>query len=306
MPQQLPVMTAMSRLIFSPFHTEEHTMTKYSGMTALLLLCSMLVFLFTGCGAGSSNAQPPQNANAAPKADLSDPLNACLDSWVLEATAESPTDPATIWFAAVPAAYQDGQTAELVVTLNGETEVTVPCQWDGSTYNTFLTLTPQDGYGYYFQIAEADGTPVLIPLSTPEEPVKPALTYLASSMTAFCNLHVEKWSADNGIISIESGSIQVQLPQITLDTKAVSCDSVVLLTRLNDEDIGSLSLSLTEGDTIGSYFAELNDLQLRVPEIQKDDQLNLLLEVPLSNGETLSAQGGSWFFNGTGLELMAG
>lgn len=290
-------------------------MMKKNRLTALSVCVLLVVSVLTGCGKTDTRQelQQLQKENAELRAQV-DSLRSQLsvqnypqlDSWALDAFALNSTDPVSVQFTAVPTAYEEGQTASLLVTLNGREEVVVPCTWDGSVYSTFLTLVPQDGYGFYYILTEPDGSQVQIPLSTPENPVKPSLTYLETSLATFCNLFVDDWSADSGSITIHRGTAVVQLALITDNGDRLTCDEAELVMELNGEKIRSWTIPLTEGETVGSYVVDLSGTTLQIPEIHTDDQLDLLLYAPLSDGRTLTSTGGSWFFDGEALKLVVG
>ena len=60
------------------------------------------------------------------------------------------------------------------------------------------------------------------------------------------------------------------------------------------------------GESAGSYELTLEDVTFDMPKMKDDDQLDLWLEVTLSNGEAITSNGGSWFYSDDALNLMVG
>lgn len=290
-------------------------MMKKSRLMTTVICLFMTALVLTGCGKSKTQQELErlQEENAALRAQV-DSLRSQLtvgdypqlDSWALDAYALNGSDPVSIHFTAVPTAYEQGQTASLLVTLNGSEEVVVPCNWDGSVQSAFVTLLPQDGYGYYYVLTEPTGSQVQIPLSTPENPVKPSLTFLATSLANFCNLFLDDWSADAESITIRQGTVLVQLPLISDGGDRLTCTEAELVMELNGEEIQKWPIPLMEGETAGSFTADLSGTILKIPAIHRDDQLDLLLYAPISDGRILTSEGGSWFFNGESLDLVVG
>ena len=110
-----------------------------------------------------------------------------LESWSLEARGADAASPVQILFTARPCARPDGQTAQLLVTLDGEEITRADCLWDGENYTAAASLLPENGYGYYCLLADGEREPERILLSTPDSPAVPKLTYLAGSLEAYAN-----------------------------------------------------------------------------------------------------------------------
>ena len=72
-----------------------------------------------------------------------------LESWSLEARGTDAASPVQILFTARACARPDGQTAQLLVTLDGEEITRADCLWDGENYTAAASLLPENGYGYY-------------------------------------------------------------------------------------------------------------------------------------------------------------
>ena len=70
-----------------------------------------------------------------------------LESWSLEARGADAASPVQILFTARPCARPDGQTAQLLVTLDGKEITRADCLWDGENYTAAASLLPENGYG---------------------------------------------------------------------------------------------------------------------------------------------------------------
>ncbi|MBQ8833804.1 MAG: bZIP transcription factor [Oscillospiraceae bacterium] len=214
-------------------------------------------------------------------------------------TAWSSSNGATITVTATPAAYTEGQHADLVVWLNGVEVEKMPFQWDGTTYSATVELEAADGYTFLCVLSTPDGKENEIVLDSPE---MDALIYLESNLTAFLNMVVTDWTAEEGILSLNAGYAQVQLPRLA----DVSIASAELVLTLNGEKTERQELAFTPGGDEGSYENLLGGIPFSLPEMEEDSQLDLTLEVTLSDGRDLSVTGGSWYYTGGELMLAVG
>lgn len=229
-----------------------------------------------------------------------------LKGWSLTAAAWSSSNGATVTLTAEPAAFQEGQTAALSVRLNGLEAENVPCTWDGTAYTATVDLNAADGYSYYCILTAPDGAREQIALNTPENPVDDTLVYLETSLSSYCNMFVEDWEAEDGKLAVTSGYIQVQTPRISTDGKAAAYTRAELCFQLNGQEIDRQAITLPEGEGGGSYELALTGISFPIPELEDDYQLDLWLEVTLSNGETITCNGGSWYYFGGELNLIVG
>ena len=66
---------------------------------------------------------------------------------------------------------------------------------------------------------------------------------------------------------------------------------------LDGQEVGTAALTMAPGETDRSYEASLAGVSFEIPGgIGADQQLSLRLDVQLTNGQALSAQGGSWYY----------
>lgn len=282
----------------------------------LVLFAGLLLITLPGCGSSELEAE-----NQALKQELSalmeentilkDEIAALerqLAQWNQEAgltdfgaeyAAWSDSTGATITVTAVPAAYAEGQSADLVVWLGGTEAEKMPFQWDGSIYTATVELPAADGYTFLCVLTHADGSQTEVVLDSPE---MDALVYLESNLTAFLTIMVNDWTTDADTLNLHSGYAQVQLPRLM----EVSITDASLLLVLNGGEAERQELTLSPGADEGSFESLLEGIRFALPEMTEDSQLDLLLEVMLSDGRQLSVSGGSWYYTGGELLMAVG
>lgn len=283
----------------------------------LLLLAAALVLSLSGCGNGELEAENLalreeiaglQEENAVLMQEI-DSLRQQLDQWNQETgladfgasyQAWDSGDGAAVTVTATPAAYTEGQSADLVVWLNGVEVEKAPFRWDGSVYTATVELKAADGYTFLCFLHSPDGTSREIVLDSPE---MDTLIFLESNLTAFLNLVVQDWIVENGTLILEAGYAYVQLPRIS-DTLSVRKARLVLNRNGQEHLRQDLSLIPTADGT--AWEQVLVGFGFSLPELETDDQLDLWLEAELSDGQQLTAPGGSWYYTGSELVLAVG
>ena len=93
---------------------------------------------------------------------------------------------------------------------------------------------------------------------------------------------------------------------ITNEGEVITCAKAELVLTFNGEVLGTKELTLAEAGTAGLFETQLKDITFDVPEMEDDQQLDLNLNVTLSNDQVLSAFGGNWFYNDQGLLPVVG
>lgn len=290
-------------------------MKRIKWMTAVIMVLAMLT-AFTACSktAGDSDAMAALKAENAQLKEQLAVLNARLNelessglkTWKLNARAWGDSNGATVSFVGEPRSHDSGESALFVVRMNGLEIENVTCDWDGSAYSASVELEAADGYSYSCILVAADGTREQMLLSSPDNPVYDYLVYMRSSLTAYCNLYIADWEQKDKDLTITSGYVQVQLPQITSAGTEVAFDSAQLVLMLNGNTIASQTLALPEGEGAGSYETALTDILFTMPDMAEDHQLDLDLHVKLSTGEEIVANGGSWYYNNGQLSMVVG
>lgn len=263
------------------------------------LLALAVVLSFAACGkketpASTEAAEKPAAAQTAPSAESSARTLGLTESSLSVTTWSSPNG-ATVNLTAVPSEHDKDDSALFVVRLNGANIASVPCEWKNDAYAASAELNGADGYGYYITITGKDGSFAEIPVNTPEEPVDETLINLASSLASFCSLTLNDAQLEGDNLTILSGYALVQTPRITGDGENVACAQANLVLTLDGEEIASAALIMAPGEAERSYDASITDMSFTIPaDIAEGQRLVLRLDAALTDGQTLTAQGGSW------------
>lgn len=261
---------------------------------AVLMLMVLLTSVLAGCGS-EKTAETTAAPATVPAADPSQPLS--LTDWSMDATAWSSPNGATVNLTATPTGYTDGQSAAFVVRVEGEEVANVACEWNGTAYTAAADLTAANDLCYYVVLTAADGTVTEVAVNTPAQPTDDTLINLESSLASYCNLMVDETTFADGKLTVTAGSVTVQAPKITNEGQEITLSEAALVLSFHGEEVGREKLTLTETEAVGGYAMELSGITFTVPEMENDQQLNLTLNVTLSNGHTLSAAGGTFYYN---------
>lgn len=286
-------------------------------ITTKLLLIVMIAALMLTCAAcGNDEKARLEEENAALQAQL-DALNAQMESietssteglkdWHMSASVWEGASGATVSMSAIPGSYHEGQSAVFSVRLNGFEVASVTCAWNGTSYTADAELESSDGYSYYITLIGADGTKEQIALNTPENTVDDTLVNLQSSMAAYGNIIVDRWEGDTDTLTLNAGFIQVQLPRISATGGDVDLQKADLVFQLNGSEIQRRPLELPAGEGEGSYELAFENISFDMPEMESDYQLDLWLEVTLTDSQVISSSGGSWYHSDQGLMMVVG
>lgn len=262
-----------------------------------ILLVIIMVLSLCACGKKDEGSVPTEEKTpaqtAAPVEGSARALS--LTEVSFSVTTWSSPNGATVNLTAVPSDYAKGDSAQFVVRLNGAEVESVPCEWKDKAYTASAELNGADGYGYYVVITGKDGSVAEIPVNTPEEPVDEMLVNLASSLQSYCSLTLNDASLEGDSLTILSGYALVQAPRITVNDENVACAQANLVLLMDGNEIASMPLTMAPGEMDRSYDASITDMNFEVPgELTDGAQLVLRLDAVLTNGQTLTAQGGSW------------
>lgn len=272
------------------------------------LLAAVMVLSMAACGKKvepAASAKDPAAQTAASGESASRALS--LKESSLSVTTWSSPNGATVNLTAVPAEHDKGDSAEFVVRLDGEDVKTVPCEWKSGAYVASVDLNGADGYGYYVALSGKDGSFAEVAVNTPENPTDEALINLASSLMPYCSLTLNDAALEGDNLTILSGYALVQAPRITEDSSNVACAQANLVVTLDGQEVASTPLVMAPGEADRSYDATITDLSLTVPgEIGEGQQVVLRLDAVLTNGQTLSVQGGSWTVENGGIANAVG
>lgn len=272
---------------------------KKSVFTTLLviLMAAAMVLGTVGCGKQAEETQAPAETGAQQLATVSGQAGE-LSSFTMSAVAWSSSNGATITLNAVPESYQDGQSAIFLARLEEEEVDRVTCTWDGKAYTAEMDLNAADGYFYYCILVAPDGTEKEIGLNTAEQMTSAELISLATALNAYCTMTLNESKAEGDQLTLVDGSYQVQLPRITRNGEAVSFTGVNLILKSGEEEIVRQALESPAEISGLFYQASLSGTSFTIPALEDDQQLVLVLEITLSDGQVLTSTGGNWHYAG--------
>lgn len=273
-------------------------------MKKIRILAVLALLALALCACGKEEAAVP--ATQAPATEATMPAPLTLTDWTMSASTWTSPNGATVHITATPSRYIEGQEASFVVRLEGEEAANVPCEWDGEHYTASADLNGANGYCYYIVLNDVYGSVTEVSVNTPTDPRYEALINMEDSLNSYCTIMVEESSATENKLTISKGKIEVQAPKIGNDGQTITCVDVLLILSLNGEKIAKKALVMQGTDDVGYYTLELSDLVYDLPAQEGDYQVSLELEVKLSNGQILTAPGGSWYGGDTGLMAAVG
>ena len=247
-------------------------------LTALLLVCALAL-----CGCGKKEPQNSGSNDGAPMA---------LGQWTLTPETWSSPNGATIHLSAEVANADKTATAEFVVRQGDGDVVNAPCTWEAGKLIAEAELNAADGYSYFIVLTAADGSLTEWPLSSTDG----SLVNLATALNSYCNLLVTDSSYEDGKLTLTAGKLEIQAPQLTDGGEAITCQEIALVLTKDGEELSRTSVAVTASEIPGGFEAELAGTSFAVPTMEDDGQVVLQAEVSLSNGQSLSAQGGTWTY----------
>lgn len=247
-------------------------------LTALILVCALAL-----CGCGSKEPQNSGDNDGAPMA---------LGQWTLTPETWSSPNGATIYLSAEVTNPDKTATAEFVVRQGDGDVVNAPCTWDGNKLLAEAELNAADGYGYFIVLTAADGSLTEWPLGGADE----SLVNLATALDSYCNLLVTDSSYDGGKLTLTAGNLEIQAPQLTDGGAAITCEDVALVLVKDGQELSRTAVAVAASGVPGGYKADVAGTTFSVPEMDTDGQIVLRAEVSLSNGQSLSAEGGTWTY----------
>lgn len=272
-----------------------------TSLIAWLLLVCLVVTAFSGCQKQDAEVTTEPTQTEAPT-ETSQEAEGGLQSWDLTAKVWSSSNGATVTLTAVPKAYSQNQAVYFVVHLDGEKKEDIPCTWDGKAYTASVDLEAADGYEYECVLFQGQGEGESYVLSDAYD----SLVYLKRSLEAYCNLYISDFKVVEDIFMVTAGFAHVQLPQLTVDGSNITFQKAELVFLLNGKELERQAIDLPAGEGLGSHEASLSAIRFTMPQMEDDYQLDLELHVNLSNGEELTANGGSWYYNNGELKMSAG
>lgn len=229
-----------------------------------------------------------------------------LKGWDLSLTPWENATGASVTLTAVPASYEEGMNAALSVRLGGKEVENVPCSWTGDSFTATVELPAEDGYGYYCVLMDPEGVKQQFALTSTENPVLDVPVYLASALKSYCNMTVDSWYDADGVLTLSLAFVQAQLPRVAVGGQVPEIQSAQLKLNHNGNAFSTLPITLTESGGQGAYELTVSGAELAMPEMELEDYLDLYLEITLSDGQTLTALGASWYCNEDGIFAVMG
>lgn len=223
-----------------------------------------------------------------------------LASWRLIPTAWADGTGADVAFTAVPEIYSAGMEVQLWVCLGQEVNA-IRCTWNGTAFTATAEVPAADGYSYICVVNGVERT--LVAASDPDFYI---LANLHSSLTSHCTLMVSGWEADEDTLTLTDAHVQVNLPRLSAGGEMPAVTSAALVMRLDTDEVDRKAVTLLTGEGEGSYELTLQNISFALPEMGQDDQVDLWLEVTLSDGQELVSASSGWYLGSNGLYLVAG
>ena len=247
-------------------------------LTALLLVCALAL-----CGCGKKEPQNSGTNDGGPMA---------LGQWTLIPETWSSPNGATIHLSAEITNADKSATAEFVVRQGDGNVANTPCVWDGNKLLAEAELNAADGYSYFILLTAADGSLTEWPLGAADVSV----VNLATALESYCNLLVTDSAYEDGTLTLTAGTLEIKAPQLTDGGAAITCQAAELVLVMDGQELSRTELAVTASEVPGGFEAGLAGTAFSVPSMEEDGQMVLRAEVSLSNGQSLSAEGGAWTY----------
>ena len=271
----------------------------------LALILAAILLLFAGCSQPADNTEELEALRAENEALRSqveelqryiEELEAgSIADWTLTGKPLVQGSGAEVTLSVTPTRYQEGQLVSFRIYLDGQIVADLYCDWDGSAYVGCVELDAADGYSYSLLLTEPSGTQDYRELNSPANPVDPTLVYMYSSLNASCTLNITEWKIGESGLEIQNGSVEIQLPAMTATGEKAKCTGISLVWQLDGQELDRRSVMIPQTEDSTICFA-LTETAFEIPELEEGSQLDLWLEVTLSDGQTLTHSGSSWFF----------
>ena len=280
-------------------------MFKKNMITMIAVICAIVSLIVSIFAIGAARKMKNQldkltaNLNVLMVHSGAQPGGALLASWDLEPKVWEDGAGADITLTAVPAYYTEGMSAQLNVCLGQEVNA-VQCQWNGKAFTATASVPAADGYTYILVLDGAE-----VELASPANPAVYVPVYLASSMSYNCTLMINGWESNAANLKLLDAHLQVNLPQLSTDGGA-KIQSAALVMRLGTTEVSRKNVTMAEGEGEGSFELTLQNYEIALPQMQQNDQVDLWLEVTLTDGQILLSAASSWYLGEGGLYLVAG
>ena len=124
------------------------------------------------------------------------------------------------------------------------------------------------------------------------------------SSDAYCHLMVNQWSSDLTNLTVVNGVAQVTVT--TSGSSELLVQSAQLVLRQGVREFSRIPVSLLVGENGTNFEALLENISFPLPELEENDQVDLWLEVVLSDGQILLSPACGWYRSGNDLFMVAG
>ena len=272
---------------------------------ALMLTAAMLLSLLCGCSQAPDNSAEVaalreevtelRGQVEALQQRLEELESGPVSDFTLTGVPLTQGSGAAVTLSVTPTRYREGQLALFRVMLEGQVAAELYCDWDGTAYTASMELDAADGYSYYLILTEPDGSQEHLDLNSPTNPMDSTLVYMYSSLSASCVLNLYDAYADTTSLTISDASAEVILPKLTANGESAACVSASLVLQLNGSELERKALTLPQ-DAAQPVTLDASGITFSVPELEEGSQLDLWLEVQLSDGQMLTHFATSWFF----------
>lgn len=250
---------------------------KYSALLRLIALFLICTLVLCGC------AKKQTQNDGGPMA---------LGQWSLTPETWSSPNGATIHLSAEVSNADKSATAEFVVRQGDGDVANAPCTWEDGKLIAEAELNAADGYSYFLVLTAADGSLTEWPLPG----VDGSLVNLATALNSYCNLLVTDSAYENGKLTLTAGKLEIQAPQLTDGGEAITCQETFLVLTKDGEELTRTAVTVEASEVPGGFEAELVGTTFTLPAMEEDGQVLLRAEISLSNGQSLSAEGGTWTY----------
>ncbi len=277
----------------------------FKKLLALILALLMVSACLSGCSQSPDNSAEIETLQQQIEDlqvlvnDLNDRINllemGSIAQWALTAEPLTQGSGAAITLHATPTKYQEGQVAQFRVVLEDALVAELYCDWIDGAYTASVELDAADGYSYYLVLTDPNGRQEQQDLSSPANPTQPELVYLYSSLLASCTLEIYEAEISGGILSLKAGTATVQMPTLTANGEAATCVNAALVLQLNGTEVQRQSLNVP-GEAFDVHSLDVGGITFAIPELAESSQLDLLMEVTLSDGQMLTQFGCSWYY----------
>ncbi len=277
----------------------------FKKLLALILALLMVSACLSGCSQSPDNSaeiealeQQIEDLQVLVN-DLNDRINllemGSIAQWALTAEPLTQGSGAAVTLYATPTKYQEGQLAQFRVVLEDALVAEMYCDWIDGAYTASVELDAADGYSYYLVLTDPNGRQEQQDLSSPANPTQPELVYLYSSLLASCSLEIYEAAISDGVLSLSAGTATIQMPTLTADGNAAQCTGISLVLQLNGVELQRHDLTAPE-DAPAVLSMDVSGITFSIPALEENTQLDLLMEVTLSDGQMLTQFGCSWYY----------